>query len=135
MAHVILRSGASLRGIEKVSVIRPNDKGRQRVRVLFRKQRGEDKFEDMFGDDIRIRIIRPHTGVVREGEIDTSGTHRKHQSKALRPMERVVRRLARRELGIAQVYLARHQRSNRTKKNGWLKDLTKNIRRAIRDSR
>ncbi len=135
MAHVILRSGASLRGVKKVSVIRPNQTGRHRVQVLFRKGHDDDAMEDLFGDDIRIKIIRPNTGVIRSGEIDESGPHRRHQTKALRPMERIVRKMARRELGIAQVYLARHQRSNRLKKNGWLKDLTKNIRRAIRDSK
>lgn len=136
MAHVIFRRAASLSGVKKVTVVSPSDGygKKSRVRVVFR-DRKPDRLSSAFGDDdIRVTIVRPETGVVLEGELDESGPRRKKQTKMLRPIERAVRKIARREFGIAQVYLARHQRSNRLKKDGWIKDLGKNIRRAIRDS-
>ena len=135
MSTVILRSGASLRGVKKVTLVSPggHSGSHSRVKVLFRAPKDDDG--DMSDDDIRVRIVRPGTGVVRIGEIDEAGPRKRKQSKALRPVERMVRRVVRREFGIAQVYLARHQRSNRLKKDGWLKDLGKNIKRAFKDSR
>ncbi|MBW4583782.1 hypothetical protein G7B40_013240 [Aetokthonos hydrillicola Thurmond2011] len=52
---------------------------------------------------------------------------KKKQSKFLSPWEKSVRRLARNEVKAAKTYLDRHERSNKKKKNGWLRDFNKNL--------
>lgn len=53
-------------------------------------------------------------------------------SRRLRPLEKVVRRIGEAASTASDVYLSRHERSNRRKKNGWVKDIGKNIRKARR---
>jgi hypothetical protein len=53
-------------------------------------------------------------------------------SKRLRPLEKAMRRIGEATSTASDVYLDRHARSNRKKKNGWAKDLGKNIRKAQR---
>lgn len=60
---------------------------------------------------------------------------RKKQAKALKPLERMVRKLVKSELAAAQVYLERHDRSNQLKTNGWLKDIGKNLGKAVKSAR
>ena len=56
---------------------------------------------------------------------------RRRGSKRLRPFEKAMRRMSRAQGTMADDYLSRHERSNR-KKNGWIKDLGKNVRRSSR---
>ncbi len=51
-------------------------------------------------------------------------------SKRWRPLERHLRRMSRAQAVSAQDYLRRHERSNRKKKNGAVRDLGKNMWRA-----
>jgi len=51
---------------------------------------------------------------------------RKKQNKYLSPVEKVVRKVAKRQDKATHTYVERHKRSNRKKKNGWIKDLVKN---------
>lgn len=53
-------------------------------------------------------------------------------SKRLRPFEKALRRMAEAQSTASNSYLDRHERSNRKKKNGWAKDLTKNISKSSR---
>jgi len=55
-------------------------------------------------------------------------------SKRLKRAERVVRRIATAHANIAVLYLDRHDRSNRRKRDGWLRDFRRNIRRAHEDA-
>jgi hypothetical protein len=57
---------------------------------------------------------------------------RRRGSKRLRPFEKAMRRMASAQGTSADDYLRRHQRSNRKKKNGWAKDLNKNVYRSSR---
>jgi hypothetical protein len=57
---------------------------------------------------------------------DTKRKRRK-QSKSLKLFEKLARRGARAERRMFDEYLYRHDRSNRKKKNGWFKDLGKNL--------
>jgi hypothetical protein len=57
---------------------------------------------------------------------------RRRGSKRLRPFEKAVRRMSRAQGTMADDYLSRHERSNRRKKNGWMKDLGKNVSRSSR---
>ncbi len=53
-------------------------------------------------------------------------------SKRMRPFEKALRRMAEAQSTAANSYLDRHERSNRKKKNGWVKDLSKNISKSSR---
>jgi hypothetical protein len=57
---------------------------------------------------------------------------RRRGSKRLRPLEKALRRLGRAQAEAGALYLERHDASNERKKNGWLKDLGKNVRKAQR---
>jgi Family of unknown function (DUF6312) len=61
-----------------------------------------------------------------------SGRKRKKRSRGLRLIEKVVRRLSRAQNTMSGVYSARHERSNRKKRDGWLKDLIPNVVKAQR---
>lgn len=76
--------------------------------------------------------------IVLRGEGDTmtlyksSKKKKKKQSTMLKPLEKAQRRMAKAMASGSQSYLDRHQASNRKKKNGWLRDLSKNQRKAMR---
>ena len=55
---------------------------------------------------------------------------KKKQSKLLKPLEKMARRLAKAQVAGMQVYYDRHQRSNSKKRNGWLRDYFKNCSKA-----
>ncbi|WP_159997449.1 hypothetical protein [Roseomonas sp. 18066] len=133
MAHIVFDKGAVLRGVRKVSVVRIARNGRGKEQVLFRAGR-RDPIEEILDGGVRVTIVRPGSGVIRAGELDDAGPRRRKQAKVLKPLERSMRKAMRRQLGAAQIYLARHERSNRRKRDGWLKDLPRNIYRAVRDS-
>jgi hypothetical protein len=81
------------------------------------------------------RIIIPASATVAGGEaikIKSKRRKRKKQSKGFKFLEKLTRRSARGQNGIYDQYLKRHKRSNRKKKNGWIKDLNKNTFNALR---
>lgn len=60
---------------------------------------------------------------------------RRRQSRRLRPLERYMRKMVEAQANAALTYLARHERSNRRKRNGWLWDIGENIYRAGKTAR
>lgn len=60
------------------------------------------------------------------------GRRRKKRSKGLRLIEKMVRRVSNAQRAMSNVYGDRHERSNRKKKDGWLKDLIPNVVKAQR---
>jgi len=57
---------------------------------------------------------------------------RKKQSRWLKPLEKGQRRLTRAILTGAGEYKLRHDRSNRKKKDGWMRDIDKNLSKSAR---
>jgi len=57
---------------------------------------------------------------------------RKRIAKQYRPFGRMLRKLARGQARAAVVYLERHDQSNQRKRNGFAKDLRRNMRAAWR---
>lgn len=55
---------------------------------------------------------------------------KKKQTRALRPVERLVRTVSDGNDRVASSYARRHRRSNRKNRNGWLRDLPLNLSRA-----
>ena len=58
---------------------------------------------------------------------------RRRVSRPLRRFDRGIRKLTKLENVASSEYLRRHDRSNRKRKNGALKDLRKNVRRSVRE--
>lgn len=65
----------------------------------------------------------------------TSDTCHGRGSKGMKPLERMVRRVVKSEIAAASVYIERHNRSNRSEKDGWIKDFGKNIGKAMKSAR
>lgn len=86
------------------------------------------------------RIVIPRSTQLAAGNgtvIEIKGKKRKQkkQSKGVKFLEKIARRSARSGGSIYDQYLKRHRRSNRKKKDGWLKDLSKNTFNAVRKGR
>lgn len=65
--------------------------------------------------------------------IKLGGAKRKRKvSKQWRSMDKMLRRMSRAQETAAGEFRRRHERSNRRKKNGGIRDLSKNVRRAQR---
>jgi len=60
---------------------------------------------------------------------------RKKQSGALKPIERMIRKMVKSELAAANTYLERHEKSNQRKSNGWIRDIGKNLKKAASSAR
>ena len=56
----------------------------------------------------------------------------KKQSKSVKPIDKRLRRSVRRQMKMLDRYLTLHDRSSRKKKNGWMRDLGRNIMKAVR---
>ena len=93
-----------------------------------------------YDDDegIRVTVVRRDEYgrlVARERYESEGERRRKKQSKLLRPIERLMRRAIKFEVRLLSDYLGRHEHSNSKKRDGWIKDLSKNVRRSIRHSK
>lgn len=87
-------------------------------------------------DEIRITVIRrDENGKLVARERYEEGPRRKKQSKLLKPLERTMRRAIGFESRLLNDYLGRHERSNAKKRDGWIKDLPRNLFRTIRKSK
>lgn len=82
----------------------------------------------------RITVVESKPGAGREVAV----AYRKRQGRRkkglreLRPLEKMTRRLARGYAAAADEYLKLHERANRKKKDGWLRDASINVLRADR---
>jgi Family of unknown function (DUF6312) len=88
-----------------------------------------------FGDAVQrvIQLTRDESGrttpvVLFERERDG----RRKGTRLLRPFEKAVHQMARSDERRAAKYLARHERSNRKRKDGWVRDFNVNVVRAFR---
>jgi len=57
---------------------------------------------------------------------------KKKGSRELRPFERLTRACAKSGEALAGTYVRRHRRSNRKRRDGWVRDLTNNVVRSAR---
>lgn len=79
----------------------------------------------------RITIFdRDATGSLRPVVIYNRRRSKKKQTKGLKPIERFVRTVADANDAIAGTYIRRHRRSNRKRKDGWLRDALVNLSKA-----
>jgi hypothetical protein len=77
----------------------------------------------------RITVLKKDdaTGKFTAVAVYRQGGRKKKRTRGLRLIEKVVRRLSRAQATAAGAYSARHNRSNRKKRDGWLKDLIPNV--------
>ncbi|MEQ9335529.1 hypothetical protein [Thalassobaculum sp.] len=116
--------------IERIVVIRRDAAGRRRSREVYVSD------DDDVLDDIGMKFVAIEpTGRAWRGVLNEELGPRKKQSKWLRPLERRVRKYARRRSRALSMYLALHDHSNREKRNGWIRDLGRNLRKVIRKSK
>ena len=78
---------------------------------------------------------QPNGGTGQAIQLKAKSRKRKKQSKGLKFLEKVTRRAGRSNSSVFDKYLKRHKRSNRKKKDGWLKDLSKNSFNSMRKGR
>jgi hypothetical protein len=122
--------------VEELVVIKPGDNGKAKIKRFNRElsvspARGDDE------DPPKLFVlVRDFGGDVRAARLhrnDEDG--RKKQSKRLKPIERIVRKLMRRQSAFANSYLQLHEMSNHRKKNGWVRDLSRNVMKSVRRSK
>jgi hypothetical protein len=81
-----------------------------------------------------VKVKRESDGsVTRTVVAEDSKRRRRRVSRPFRRIDRSLRKLTKAENVASSEYLRRHDRSNRRKKNGALKDLGKNVRKSIRE--
>lgn len=81
----------------------------------------------------RVTVLdRDASGAVTPMVVFEGRKKKKKQSRAVRPLEKVVRRWTDAQSTLADNYLSRHKKSNRKKRDGWMRDLSVNVARAGR---
>lgn len=79
----------------------------------------------------RITIFdRDATGSLRPVVVYNRRRSKKKQTKGLQPLERAMRTVADANDAFASTYARRHRRSNRKRKDGWLRDALVNVAKA-----
>jgi len=73
---------------------------------------------------------RDSTGSLRPVVIYNRRRNKKKQTKGLQPIERIVRTVADANDAVAGTYIKRHKRSNRKRRDGWLRDALVNVSKA-----
>ena len=81
----------------------------------------------------RVTVLgRAEDGDVAPTVIFDKSGRKKKTSQFFRPLERAVYRLATSQAAFGSSYATRHKRSNRKKKDGWIRDWNLNLARAGR---
>jgi transposase len=79
----------------------------------------------------RITVFdRDVTGSLRPVVLLDRRRKKKKQTKGLKPIERLVRTVADANDAFGSAYARRHRRSNRKRRDGWLKDAFANVSKA-----
>jgi hypothetical protein len=78
-----------------------------------------------------VTVLKPGAdGQTTAHEIYREPGKKRHSSKGLAFAEKVVRRAAEMNAAAAVTYVARHKKSSRKKKDGWIKDAVINVVRS-----
>lgn len=117
-------------GTKRITVIRTSG---SKTAASKSEERDDIKRRIASVDGVKFVVIDP-SGARQSGAIIEDLGETKKQSRALKPVEKRVRKALRAQLRSLNVYLSLHDRSNRKRKNGWLRDLTSNMNKARRKS-
>jgi len=77
-----------------------------------------------------VNAERSGTFSTRRIQIRRRQRRQRRQSATIRAEERLTRRIARALQDGVQEYLKQHDRSNRSRRNGWVRDMDRNLARA-----
>ena len=81
----------------------------------------------------RITILnRDETGQIVPVVVFDKARRKKKGTRALRPAERLARRLVEASAIVADNYLGTHKKANKKRRDGWLRDMNVNVIRAGR---
>jgi hypothetical protein len=81
----------------------------------------------------RITVLnRDESGNVVPVVVYAKKRKKSKQTEALKPIERLARRVAEANSAAAATYLASHQKANKKRRNGWVRDMQLNFVRAGR---
>jgi hypothetical protein len=78
-----------------------------------------------------IKLERDRNGTIVPTVLYEAETKKKKKSSAaLKPAERLARRVARTQAKFADTYLSKHESSNEDRRDGWIRDLGRNVSKA-----
>lgn len=80
-----------------------------------------------------LKSIRIVNGALKDGgemKVVYVRTDKLKKRTKMKPLEKLSRRFARAQVSAGQAYLGLHESSNEKKKDGWLKDRKRNLRKA-----
>jgi Family of unknown function (DUF6312) len=111
-------------GVDRVTVLRRDDRGN-----VVRSDKIVDDLDQGIGIDY---VVRDQSGLMRRGEVTEEIGPPKKQSKLSKTLNKRVRKMAAGNARTLTRYIRLHDRSNSLKKNGWIRDLVKNVKQARR---
>ncbi|NGM19917.1 hypothetical protein G3576_07805 [Roseomonas stagni] len=111
--------------------------GVKRITVLKAGQpavtrRSKPSLDEETGSAERLKVWTVDGSRVTRDDIHLDLGARKKQTGILKVIDKKLRKLARREQKALGHYLALHEQSNRKRRNGWAKDIGRNLVRVIR---
>jgi hypothetical protein len=120
------------RDIRRVTVIKAGESGGG-ARTVYR---NHDDDDDNRNPIKRVTVLkRDDSGRIVSREAFEGDRRGKRTTRNLRPMERGIRKLVDFQTRVLDEYMARHERSNEKKRDGWLKDMPKNVFRAVKKAK
>jgi len=112
----------TISGVKRVTLLRPVER-----RTVFVTDDG------YAADRVKFTVIRP-SGEIQHGAMRIDIGPAKRERRALKPIERRVRRMVQAEHRALGRYLMLHDRSRRRRGGGWVRDLPRNVFKVIRRS-
>jgi hypothetical protein len=116
-----------LSGVKRVTVIGPTGTGPTGSGHRVVRERAGHSSSEPF----KFVVIKP-TGEIERGRLHLELGPLKKDTRALRPIERGLRKLIRSEYKALGRFLVLHERSRRKRRNGWARDLGSNAIKVIR---
>lgn len=114
-----------LRGVDRVTILKTTPDGKLTRRVIT--------VDDDDSDDDGIEyVVRTSTGRTRHGVVREELGPVKKQTKRVKSIDKRLRKSVSRQMKMLDKYMTLHDRSCRKRKNGWVKDLGKNIMKSVR---
>lgn len=111
-------------GVKRITVLKPGQAASIRL--------SKPSLDDETGSAERLKVWTVAGSRVTRDDVHLDLGERKKQTGILKVVEKKIRKLARREHKALGHYLALHEQSNRKRRNGWARDIGRNLVRVIR---
>lgn len=125
------------RDVRRVTIVKSGDTAGASSGSRFVYRRRDDNNDDDNDQPIkRVTIIkRDGRGRIVSHESYGGESRGRRQSRHMRPAEKSVRAFMEFQGRVVNNYLSRHDRSNEKHRNGWLSDMSRNLFRAVKQSK